>query len=123
MKNSTGVLIGFLLGGTLGSVVTYFFVKDKFANQAQAEIEEIREYYSNRKPADICEKPEPPMTKKEIFQHISDYDKKVFDLGYLSQYAGSSSRRRNSERSRSIHRSALRITKEMASWLTTATKW
>jgi len=91
MKNSTGVLIGFLLGGTLGSVVTYIFVKDKFANQAQAEIEEIREYYSNRKPADICEKPEPPMTKEEIFHHISDYDEKVFDLGYWSHHAESGS--------------------------------
>lgn len=95
MKNSTGILIGFLLGGTIGSAVTYILVRNKFAKQSQAEIEEIREYYSNRKPADICEKPEPPMTKEEIFRKISEYDEKVFDLGYWSHHSESGSEDKN----------------------------
>ena len=59
MKNKVGVLLGFLCGGIVGAGSVYILLRKKFEQQAQEEIEAVREYYRKRKPADILRKTEP----------------------------------------------------------------
>ena len=41
-------LIFFILGASLGSLVTYKIVEEKFKNIANEDIESVREYYKNK---------------------------------------------------------------------------
>ena len=48
MKNTFKMLIGFCVGGVIGGSVTYFLLKKKFDSRIDAEIQSVKELYSNK---------------------------------------------------------------------------
>lgn len=69
----------FLLGVGVGSAVTYFVLKDKFAAIAQEEIDSVKDAY---KPIHKQEQEEPIKTNMEEKPPIKEYFKKVEESGY-----------------------------------------
>lgn len=48
-KTSTAtVIISFLIGGTVGSLITFYVARKKFREEMESEIEDVTEYYNGR---------------------------------------------------------------------------
>lgn len=48
MKNTFKMLIGFCVGGVIGGGITYFLLKKKFDARIDAEVQSVKELYSNK---------------------------------------------------------------------------
>lgn len=69
--------VAFVIGLALGSVCTWYAVKNKYERMAQEEIEEVRAFYSKKK------KEEETMSKSENFTAEKEELKELInDLGY-----------------------------------------
>ena len=80
-------IIMFSLGALIGSVATYFIVKDHFEDIAEEEIESVKEVY--KRVSDSKEKVEKlNETKREMATKIfgKSYDEAVEKLGYQTNY-------------------------------------
>ncbi len=80
-------IIMFSLGALIGSVATYFIVKDHFEDIAEEEIESVKEVY--KRVSDSKEKVEKlNETKREMATEIfgKSYDEAVEKLGYQTNY-------------------------------------
>lgn len=89
MKN----VLAFVLGATIGSLVTWKLVNEKYKRLANEEIEEVREYYKGKKPVDIEELEH----SKEVLDNMlneaeeagyvrrSEYSNVLTDLGYSKE--------------------------------------
>lgn len=69
-------LIGFAIGACVGSVATYYYVKDKFAQIAQEEIDSVKAMYHKRN-TELAEK---AANKPDIMEY-----KEIVENNYLSQ--------------------------------------
>ena len=81
-------IISFVLGATVGSLVTWKLIEKKYQQLADKEIEEVVEYYSNKeeKVFDSLEGIT-EQENEEIFVEnipIEEYEKHVEDLKYVS---------------------------------------
>ena len=78
--------IAFVAGGALGSLATWMFVKKKYEQIAQEEIDSVKEVYSKRKPKteknDDDEEEAIQVDKKEV----AEYEKIIETTGY-SKYS------------------------------------
>lgn len=73
----------FLLGFGVGAVGAYFLLKDKFAEQAQEEIDSVKETYKNMYAPDTDkELIEEPVKVKDEKPPIKEYFKKIDESGY-----------------------------------------
>ena len=75
--------ITFVAGATLGSLATWIFVKKKYEQIAQEEIDSVKEVYSNRKPkAEKKDEEGIQVDEKEV----TEYEKIIESTGY-SKYS------------------------------------
>ena len=92
MKN----VLWFMCGATLGSLVTWKLVDEKYKRLAQKEIDEVREYYKGKKeeePEEVNEYPHKtgvgPYPGKEerdmSYVEREEYSKVLTDLGYSKE--------------------------------------
>ena len=65
MNNTVKNALIFVVGAAIGSVTTWYFVKDKYKKIADEEIESVKEYYSNRKPREESNPENSPVEKNE----------------------------------------------------------
>lgn len=79
MKN----IIAFVLGGTVGSLITWKLLEKKYKEIADEEIEAIREYYKGKeKLADFGNEENVTVEHSELKEEKTNYNKLVTDLGY-----------------------------------------
>ena len=94
MRNGVTAALAFLIGGGVGSVVTYFALKKKHDKILNEEIESLREHYcKKKKPEQIVEEAAEEVLKKNPRRHftkdeIAEYDNRVSELGYSSEENG-----------------------------------
>ncbi len=73
----------FLAGMAIGSIGTYFIMKDRFAAMAQAEIDSVKEAYKEKKTEQKeISAEEPVKTNMEEKPPIKEYFKKISEEGY-----------------------------------------
>lgn len=72
MNNSIKTLFTFITGAAVGSAVTWYFVKTKYEQIAQEEIDSVIEVYSKRASVEPEEASETPSLKKEAKDMIND---------------------------------------------------
>lgn len=73
----------FLAGMAVGSICTYFILKDRFAAQVQEEIESVKSTYRERKAEEIAEVEESVVkTNMEEKPPIKEYFQKISEEGY-----------------------------------------
>ena len=87
MNNTVKNALIFIVGAAIGSVTTWYFVKDKYEKIADEEIESVKEYYSNRKPREEFNPENSPVekneeTNQEQDDHMNDYKKILSDKKY-----------------------------------------
>lgn len=87
MNNTVKNALIFVVGAAIGSVTTWYFVKDKYKKIADEEIESVKEYYSNRKPKEETNPENSPVEKNEETiqerkEHMNEYKKLVSDKKY-----------------------------------------
>lgn len=91
MNNTVKNALIFVVGAAIGSVTTWYFVKDKYMKIADEEIESVKEYYSNRKPREEFNPENSPVKKNEETNqeqddqqddHMNDYKKILSDKKY-----------------------------------------
>lgn len=86
MKN----VIAFVLGGTVGSLITWKLLEKKYKDIANEEIEAVREHYRSKlEPVcDMANEVSLPYANTEEFKEDkSNYNKIITDLGYVSDDA------------------------------------
>ena len=88
MYNGLKYFAVFSLGAAIGSVAVWKFLKTKYEQLAREEIEEVREYYSNKY---VEDESEPEFNQEEV----SEFANKVSELGYgdFDQEGGSDAMR------------------------------
>lgn len=91
MRNATGLLI-FAAGAALGSVTTWYLVKDKYAKIAQEEIDSVKEVFSERgrmeRVETATEKIEKAQDEREAKEmSVRDYAAKLSEERYSTDYA------------------------------------
>ena len=74
MYNGVKYFAVFSLGAAIGSIAAWKILKTKYEQLANEEIEEVREYYSNKYNADV----EPDFDQEDV----SEFTNKVSELGY-----------------------------------------
>lgn len=91
MRNATGLLI-FAVGAALGSVTTWYLVKEKYAQIAQEEIDSVKEVFSGRgrqerveKAVEKIEKAQEEQPAKEM--SVREYAAKLSEERYSTDYA------------------------------------
>lgn len=91
MRNAMGLLI-FAAGAALGSVTTWYLVKEKYAQIAQEEIDSVKEVFSERgrkerveKATDKIEKDQTKRVEKEM--GMREYAAKLSEERYSTDYA------------------------------------
>lgn len=75
-KAITGV-VGFIFGAAIGSVATWYLVKDKYEKIAQDEIEEVRDFYRGKSDEDDTDD-----GHDSDPADMNDYKKKLHNLDY-----------------------------------------
>lgn len=75
-KAITGV-VGFIFGAAIGSVATWYLVKDKYEKIAQDEIEEVRDFYRGKSDEDDTDD-----GRDSDPADMNDYKKKLHNLDY-----------------------------------------
>ena len=87
MRNATGLLI-FAAGAALGSVTTWYLVKEKYAQIAQEEIDSVKEVFSargrNERAEKVVEKIENEHTAKDM--SVREYAAKLSEERYSTDY-------------------------------------
>ena len=81
-----GYVAAFAIGCGLGSAVTLYLVKDKYARLAEDEIESVREVYSDKDKTSIHEPIKEHYTNPREYANkpdIMEYAKKLGDSGYM----------------------------------------
>lgn len=85
MSKNIKVLLAFVTGGVIGSLITTKLVKKHYERVADEEIASYKEYYSKKQESRVCpvndeeeEEKREPATKSKIM----DYSKRVASLGY-----------------------------------------
>lgn len=76
--------ITFVAGATLGSLATWIFIKKKYEQIAQEEINSVKEVYSNRKPKTEKKDDEEDIQVDE--KEVAEYEKIIESIGY-SKYS------------------------------------
>lgn len=79
----------FALGATVGSLVTWKIVKDKYEKIADDEIESVIEYYRNKEKETSCEAKEEPQRQpspeeEELKARAEENRKLIKELGYAN---------------------------------------
>lgn len=85
MKNYVGFVI-FVAGAAIGSVATWYYVKDKYARIAQEEIDSVKERFSAAKP-DIHKEKVAPKEAAIVAREkpsVAEYAKKLSAQGYTN---------------------------------------
>lgn len=75
-KAITGV-VGFIFGAAIGSVATWYLVKDKYEKIAQDEIEEVRDFYRGKSDEDDTDD-----RHDSDPANMNDYKKIIHNLDY-----------------------------------------
>lgn len=78
----------FVLGATIGSLVTWKIVDEKYKRLADEEIESVREYYKNKEKEEKIEEECDISNTFEDYKTIKaveEYSDKIVDLGYSIQ--------------------------------------
>lgn len=73
-------LIAFVAGAALGSLATWIFVKKKYEQIAQEEIDSVKEVYSNRRPKTEKKSEEPKYQVDE--KEVREYEDIIKTTGY-----------------------------------------
>ena len=73
--NNFKLFLTFVLGAAAGSAGTYFLLKKKFQTEAEAEIQEVRDYYHNTEQNAKVDTDDPA----EVQTHSSTYEKSSLD--------------------------------------------
>lgn len=81
MNKTAGTII-FVLGATVGSLVTWEFAKRKFEQLAREEIDSVKEVYSKRA-SETRENDEPKVRMSEKPDVMEYYKRKVKEEGYM----------------------------------------
>lgn len=91
VRNGATAALAFLIGGGVGSVVTYFALKKRHDKILNEEIESLREHYGKKKkPEQIVEEAAEELLKKNPRHHftkdeIAEYDNMVSELAYSKE--------------------------------------
>ena len=82
--SKSAFLIGFAWGVVVGSLYTYFSVKDKFADISQKEIDEVKAFYKEKEKKDAPEEPKEEKKENEAKNEKKDYVNFVKRTGYTN---------------------------------------
>lgn len=80
------VIFAFIAGAAAGSVVTWQFVKKKYEQMAQEEVQEVRDFYASKREAEMEEPQEEHHTIEEK-PDIMEYAAKLKGEGYTDYTA------------------------------------
>lgn len=83
-KSILSNVIMFTLGAAVGSVVTWKFVKDKYAQIAQEEIDAIRDYYEQES-EEKTEEEDASDDDEDDEDELKQYEEMMYAEGYLSE--------------------------------------
>ena len=86
--------LSFVAGAAIGSVVTWKFVKTKYEQIAQEEIESVKEVYSQKSvavttPPSIDECVDEIIRQSDAKPNVLEYAAKISELGYAGEVARS----------------------------------
>lgn len=98
MKNKVVNIVMFVLGAAVGSAVTWQYVKKKYEQIAQEEIDSVKEVFSYREP-DTTIKVDPVQARVEKTEEkpdLSEYAARLEKEGYIN-YSGISTEEKEQE--------------------------
>lgn len=84
MKRTTTFLGGFALGVLVGSLFTYFSVKEKFADISQKEIDEVKAFYKEKEVNSTPEEKKENKRENELKKERREYEEFVKKTGYTN---------------------------------------
>jgi len=91
MSKTMGFAI-FVVGAGIGSATTWFFVKKKYEQIAQEEIDSVKEVFSRREPGKV--KPDTEFDEEPDQADVTEYVAKIQEQGYTN-YSGISKENKN----------------------------
>lgn len=84
MKRTTAFIGGFVWGVFVGSLFTYFSVKDRFADISQKEIDEIKAFYKEKEDSSAPEEKKETEKENALKKDKKDYVEFVKKTGYTN---------------------------------------